>query len=200
MEAGQEHRPYRRFGLGDGLILMAALAFTLVVLRDTGWFIRFPDRVAFWWEASLELLRLRHWTSWFTRRQAAYLVAGQIADEILVQLLSSVLFGLTPVQPLLRLRRPRSPFREVMRQSGLVACLGVIVGTLIATDIHWLAGVDPGYGLTIVSALALLWPLLGVFPWRSEASWIDRLGRVVGWGWIVVMAAATAAAYLLSYW
>ena len=44
MESGQEHRPYRRFGLGDGLILMAALALTLFVLRATGWFARLPAR------------------------------------------------------------------------------------------------------------------------------------------------------------
>ncbi len=46
--------------------------------------------------------------------------------------------------------------------------------------------------ITLASALLLCWPVLGIPPWRSEASWIDRLGRAVGWGWIVVTASVTA--------
>jgi hypothetical protein len=199
MVAGQERQPSRRFGLGDGLILMAALAFTLVALRGTGWFTRFPTRIYSWWEISLELLRQRPWTQPFeSRGQVASLLAAQVLEEIFVGLLSSVLLGLTLVQPILRLRRPRPPFRQVIRQSGMVACLGVVIGTLIAADLWFILGVDPGYGAFLASVLVLLWPLLGVFPWRMEPSWIDRLGRAVGWGWLIATVAAVAAAYFYS--
>jgi hypothetical protein len=172
MEPIQGHQSSRRFGLADILIVMSALALTLSMLR-IHWFTRFTYRIA--------------WT-----------LAGQIIDEIFVGLLSAVLLGLTLVQPVLRLSRPRPPFREIMRQSGLVACLGIIIGTLIATDLSWLAGVDVGYWFILAALSLLLWPLLGVYPWRPEASWIDRLGRAVGWGWIIATAAAIASAYLQS--
>ncbi len=47
------------------------------------------------------------------------------------------------------------------------------------------------------SIVLLLWPLLGIRPWRLETSWVDRLGRAVGWAWIVVMAAAGAVNWLV---
>ena len=145
----------------------------------------------------MELLRLRYWSfASFTRGQLATTVAGQIIHEIFVELLVAVLLGLTLVQPVLRLSRPRPPFREVMRQPGFVACLGVIIGTLIAADLWWLARVDVGFWFTLAAVLFLLWPLLGVYPWRPEASWVDRLGRAVGWGWIIATAAAVATLYL----
>src|SRR4051812_29408676 len=96
MEPSRADSTYRRFGLGDGLILLAALALTLAVLRGADWFARFPGRVAFWWEASLELARFRAWTfPSMTRGQAASLLATQVAEEILVEFLSAVLLGLT---------------------------------------------------------------------------------------------------------
>jgi hypothetical protein len=198
MEPIQGHQSSRRFGLADILIVMSALALTLSMLR-IHWFTRFTYRIAFWREATLELLRLRDWSfAKLSRGQLAWTLAGQIIDEIFVGLLSAVLLGLTLVQPVLRLSRPRPPFREIMRQSGLVACLGIIIGTLIATDLSWLAGVDVGYWFILAALSLLLWPLLGVYPWRPEASWIDRLGRAVGWGWIIATAAAIASAYLQS--
>jgi hypothetical protein len=198
MEQGLNHRQYRRFGVGDGLILVAALALTLVGLRGQAWFTRVALRVPFWWETSRALLGFRPWNvPYSTRGQAASWVAGQFIDELLVQLLASVLLGLTLTQPLLRLRRPRPPFREIIRQSGLVACLGVILGTFVIVDIQWSTGADVMSRLPVLP-LVLLWPILGLFPWRTEASWIDRLGRAVGIGWLVVVAAGAAARYLGS--
>jgi hypothetical protein len=152
------------------------------------------------------------------------MLAAQVTDVVFVQLLSSVLFGLTVAQPLLQLRRPRPPFREFIRSSGLATCLGAILGIFIVTDIWWISGtwwitrsgridwlpvlalalLSPHRGAAVggvemdwlpVLALALLWPVLGVFPWRSEASWIDRLGRAAGWGWIVASMSAIAVVY-----
>ncbi len=58
--------------------------------------------------------------------------------------------------------------------------------------------VDPGYGVFLASTLVLLWPLLGMFPWRTEPSWIDRLGRAVGWGWLIATLGALGAAYFYA--
>jgi hypothetical protein len=96
MQPTQADRPGRRFGLGDGLIVMAALAVALALLRSSGWFGRIPLRVDWWWETSLALLRLRPWNMpVLTRRQAAPTVLAQVIAELPLQFLSSVLCGLT---------------------------------------------------------------------------------------------------------
>ncbi len=64
----------------------------------------------------------------------------------------------------------------------------MIVVTLIFVDLKWVAQIDVPWEAILASHLLLFWPVLGLPPWRSEASWIDRLGRAVGWGWIVVIA------------
>jgi hypothetical protein len=197
MEQGESSRPHRRFGLGDRLILLAALALTLAALRANGWFDRLPGRLAFWWETSLDLLRIRTWNlGGLTRAQGLRFLAIQVTEEILVQLLSSVLFGLTLAQPVLRLRRPRPPLREVIRQSGLAACLGVILLSIVSVDILWMTGTDVTAWILPALPFALLWPICGLYPWRTEASWIDRLGRAVGWGWVIAIGSVMALFYL----
>ena len=107
-----------------------------------------------------------------------------------------MLLGLTLVQPLMRLRSPRPLFRDLVRQSGFVVCLAVIVGTLIFVDLWSFAIIGDSLVLVQAAVLLLLWPILGLPPWHSEASWIDRLGRAVGWGWIVAMASVMALGFL----
>ena len=177
----------RRFHLGDSLILIAAFALALSVLLFGKWFDRIPGRVSFWWEARPKFVGgFPRFLEWGPSTRAAV----TLMVEEFVQLLSSVLVGLTLVQPFLRLRRPRPPLRDLVRQSGFVACLGVIVGTFIFVDLGWVARIEVPWQAIVASALLLFWPVLGLPPWRSEASWIDRLGRAVGWGWIVVIASA----------
>ena len=178
----------RRFHLGDSLVLIAGLALTLRVLLSDNWFARISRRVSFWWDARPTFVGGFPWfLAW---GPSAGVAVSQIADEF-VLLLSCVLVGLTLVQPFLRLRRPRPPLRDLVRQSGFVVCLAVIVGTLIFVDLGWVAQIEVSWGAVPAYALLLFWPVLGLPPWRSEASWIDRLGRAVGWGWIAVIASAT---------
>jgi hypothetical protein len=188
MSTSEAPPPRRRFHLGDSLILIAAMALTLTVLLSPNWFARIRVRVSFWWDARPKFVGGFPW--FLTWGPSARMAVSQIVDEF-VQLLSSVLLGLTLVQPFLRLRRPRPPLRDLVRQSGFVVCLAVIVGTLIFVDLGWVAWIDVSWGAILASALLLFWPVLGLPPWRSEASWIDRLGRAVGWGWIVVIASVT---------
>jgi hypothetical protein len=71
------------------------------------------------------------------------------------------------------------------------------VGCLVTFDLQSVGNfILPPWSF-LVFALFLLWPLLGIPPWRAEPTWIDRLGRAVGWGWIVVQAGGAAAAYVL---
>ena len=188
MSTSEAPPPRRRFHLGDSLILIAALALTLSVLLSTKWFARIPGRVSLWWDARPKFVGGFPW--FLAGGPLTRMAVSEIVDDF-VQLLSSVLLGLTLVQPFLRLRRPRPPVRNLVRQSGFVVCLAVIVGTLIFVDLGWVARIDVSWEAILASALLLFWPVLGLPPWRSEASWIDCLGRGVGWGWVVVMACGT---------
>ncbi|HZW29816.1 MAG TPA: hypothetical protein VFF52_03860, partial [Isosphaeraceae bacterium] len=182
----------RRFNLGDGLLLIGALALTLSTLVPN-WFARIPGRIRFWREMLPNVVSMSPpFLAWgpLARR-----IVAEVIHEVFIQLLSAVLLGLTLVHPVMRLRRPRPPWRAVFRQSGFVVCLGVIVGSLILADLEWVAGIQV-QGAVLACALLLFWPVLGLPPWRSEASGIDRLGRAVGWGWIVAVASETLLNYL----
>ena len=109
--------------------------------------------------------------------------------NLLLPTLCPVLLGLMIAQPVLRLRRPRPPFSQVWRQSGFVVSLmGIgLVCLLMPMGTWWFSGVVLTLGLTRVVILLMIWPLLGLRPWHTERSWIDRLGRGVGWGWIAAI-------------
>jgi hypothetical protein len=174
------------------MLLMASLALTLVVLRASHWFELVPRRAAVWWRMFQSLTHQRPWDfpGW-TRSQVISQLALDLLFTFLIVLLSSVLLGLTLIQPLLRFRKPRPSLRAVLRQSGVAVCLGVM------TDLQWVAGIDVmGPAFSVASIGVLLWPLMGIRPWRLEASWVDRLGRAVGWGWIVVFLAGIGVNWL----
>jgi hypothetical protein len=108
-----------------------------------------------------------------------------------------------------RLRRPRPSIRILTRQPGAVACFAVVVVHVIlgfqasimaiAPPMVLPAGVRvwPGPGLLIwwflssmntpYGAVVLVcWALLVLGRrWRPELGWIDRLGRWIGWVWII---------------
>ena len=75
-------------------------------------------------------------------------------------------------------------------------CLAVIAGSLIFVDLSWLTSVGDSLILVQIAVVLLLWPILGLPPWHADASWIDRLGRGVGWGWIVAAASVTVLGFL----
>ena len=187
----------RRFNLGDALILIAALALTVSLLRSGGWFQHIPQHVIFWANAFPGLVGTSPWViPGLSRSDATRAVIAQILDEIFLEFLCSVLLGLTLVQPVMRLRSPRPPLHYLVRQSGFVACLGVIVGALIFVDLSWTSIVERSLAFAPAAAVLLLWPLLGLPPWHTEPGWIDRLGRAVGWGWIVTAASGTILVFL----
>ena len=113
-----------------------------------------------------------------------------VIDNLLLRTLCPVLLGLMIAQPLLRLRRPRPPLSQVVRQSGFAICMiGIaLVCLLLPMGDWWFSEVALTLGMTRVIILFMIWPLLGLRPWLKEQSWIDRIGRGVGWGWLMAIA------------
>jgi hypothetical protein len=66
----------------------------------------------------------------------------------------------------------------------------------VFVDLAWVARIQVPGVVILASTPLLFWPVLGLPRWRWEGSWIDRLGRAVGCGWIVVMGSAAALVYL----
>jgi hypothetical protein len=191
----------RRFNLGDGLILMGALALALERLRAIGWFQSFPERIAWCWQG---ISQLAGWSRWvthisFTRQRLIIELTGILTEELVLRLLCPVLVGLMVAQPLIRLRRPRPPLSQLVRQSGFFVCMTCVVtlaGLVLIVGDRWFSALSLSLPLTRGILLFLIWPILGLPPWNAERSWIDRLGRATGWGWIVAMASEIALGIL----
>jgi hypothetical protein len=198
----------RRFNLGDGLILMGALALSLERFRAIRWFQSFPKRSVSCWHAISELV---DWLPWnidpvYSRQHVMIVwthclveLTHYLTEELLLRTLCPVLLGLMVAQPLIRLRRPRPPLAQLIRQSGFVTCLICIVtlvGLVLILGNWWFTGLSLSLSLTRGIFLMLIWPMLGLPPWNAEKSWIDRLGRAVGWGWVVAMGAQAVIEYL----
>jgi hypothetical protein len=109
----------------------------------------------------------------------------------------------------LRLQQPRPALRPLLLQPGAVACalatLVIVPAGMIVLSTHFFSGrplasawarivddVKPEK-LTVVAVLiglsvAVAWIVMRAKgQWRPEASWIDRLGRLVGWGWMLMI-------------
>src|SRR5262249_36756626 len=110
---------------------------------------------------------------------------------------------------LLRLRRPRPPWRRLSRQPGTMACLiaTVAIGLSAAFGaigwvmedqrddaIEWLAvqslAVPPQPG----AAVFWCWVTMALSGrWRPEPTWLDRLCRLLGLAWLTMALLFTYA-------
>ena len=109
----------------------------------------------------------------------------------------------------LRLRRPRPRWRSLRWQPGLVACLAVLVSLVCSTFTYLPTIIKTPAGVTlwlqmvvwpthIGPVIVAMWSLLAIGNrWRSEASWIDRAGRTLGFFWIASYALLTLALALV---
>ena len=184
--------PPRRFTLFEGMVLIAATAVGIACSRamwlalgiSTTW----PDT----WAAWLEFAAIVFGTTW----------------PILAVWTVAILF--------LRLLKPRPRWRRLTRQPGLIACLAVT--TTLAFLVSVVVGISVVdviiMGFKRINLSALLnefaellifvtpiliqigvlcaWTTLAVTGrWRSERSWIDGAGRLIGVAWFVVMMAGT---------
>jgi hypothetical protein len=190
--ANDQNPAPRRFSLGDALILLIALSITLERFRSISWFRSFPSSLALAWHMFAQLMGWSPWTRFLAHTRQALMTElfALVIDSLLLRTLCPVLLGLMIAQPLLRLRRPRPPISEVVRQSGFAICIiGIaLVCLLLSMGDWWFTGLALTLGMTRVIVLFMIWPLLGLRPWHTEPSWIDRLGRGVGLGWIMAIA------------
>ena len=146
---------------------------------------------------------------------AAWLIV--LKEEIALVL--PLLGGWSAVLPLLRLRDLRPRMRRSFGQPGIVACLaawaGAAWGGLAMVISFGLWQTQPGVSGSMAAfsgwareflagqmvgmaglAVAAAW--LGVAlagRWRRPEDWIDRLGRILGWGWIGAGLAWELGAY-----
>jgi hypothetical protein len=198
--ANDQNRAPRRFSLGDALILLIALSITLERFRSISWFRSFPSSLALAWHMFSQLMGWSPWTRFLAHTRQALMTElfALVIDSLLLRTLCPVLLGLMIAQPLLRLRRPRPPLSQVVRQSGFAICLTdiALVCLLLPMGDLWFSEVALTLGMTRVIILLMIWPLLGLRPWHTERSWIDRLGRGVGWGWIMAIAVMAVLEYM----
>jgi hypothetical protein len=82
----------------------------------------------------------------------------------------------------LRLLSPRPPAAELVRQPGLWASDGVVLGAASMLTL--------GYFQPVIFPVSVALAWLGLVMsgrWRAERSWIDRSGRVVGFCWLSLL-------------
>jgi len=180
--------PLRRFTLFDGMILIAATGFGI------GGFRALYEN----WVGSINL-------STVTMAEAlrGFMIVFILSMPTLLAWTFAILF--------LRMRRPRPTLPRLSRHPGLIACLGAtlafgIIVLLFSGDLavwmirngdyhmlnHLLAlevNVKMAAAAPLIqTSVAVAWGILAITGrWRSECSWIDRLGRVIGLLWIVTL-------------
>jgi hypothetical protein len=195
--------PRRRFQIADAMILVAATAMGCGLMLSIA---RMAKRSPYDWFA--ELISQEPWYD---------LVAdsGKITALALLTmpLVVMVTLALLPIW----LVGTRLRFRRLARRPGLMAscasslamvflALPVLVGALAGgvrcDGLSRLLALEEGIlSATIFGGLAVLvsWMTLVVGGrWRSEATWLDRLGRAMGLYWIMAAFAVWAAQYLLD--
>jgi hypothetical protein len=192
--------PLRRLGIADGLILIAAIACGLAVTR---FLVGDLERKQVWDAV----------TSGLARGWSFKLAAGMFAELGTVLLMPCFVTG-TIACAALGLRAPRPPLRRFLRQPGTMASFlaTVILALVVPLGLAvWLGMGGKNTGGTNVlvllllagvglngAAIALGWLAMAVYGhWRPEPTGLDRLGRVVGAGWIVssIFYAYIAVAY-----
>ena len=102
------------------------------------------------------------------------------------QAAESFLVGMTPAFFVLRLKRPRSPLRVVLWNSGTVAGLAIVFGFFWVTGQLFLwfperLRFETAPAIAVGGTVAFVWEVMAIFRrWVAEPSWADRVGRLLG--------------------
>lgn len=121
------------------------------------------------------------------------------------------------------LRRPRPPLTRLMRRPGAAACVALVVATTASLIIWGLLWLPSLFGYQIVArslsspiypiayraymfalvaighSIAVAWSILAASRrWKAEPTWTDRLGRVFGTVWIVLLPLNHWSAFLIQ--
>jgi hypothetical protein len=183
----------RRFALADAMILIAAATVGMTFAR---------------WEYASFLA--------MTRRTDLAMRSTALR-ETLVACSFWILLWLSLAQIPLGLRAADRPFRRLWQTPGMIAAAIItLVLTLATFEALKALSVSPSpgslasvtyYSLEMLSAprmyglpLVASWATLALSgSWRPEATWRDRLGRILGWLWITAWAVLKVLAWL-GYW
>ncbi|HEY2155711.1 MAG TPA: hypothetical protein VGH33_08775 [Isosphaeraceae bacterium] len=163
----------RRHSIADGMIVVAAVAVGLVLVRET---------------LPIDL--------WVSREWARLVTNGVI---LLADFLVPSTFALVAIQ----LRQPRPSIRRLVRRPGFLGCLAACVAMAAACaflavvevfarvtgsrrvdiDLIYIFAV-PGIGFSVLGA----WTALAANgrSRRPAPGGIDRAGWLVGWGWLLL--------------
>jgi hypothetical protein len=171
--------PRRRFNVADGLIITAATATTLALLREA------PD--------------------WSHHVFLGGNFAGYLNPPLALRLAARAIYVLPPWTVaifLLGLRQPRPPLRRLILRPGMAACGAVVLwlGFKTLMLMTMMIGVPHkrtlvtyylGNGVALVSwaapAVAGAWLVLVISGrWRPVRGWIDRCGRAIGMSWLAL--------------
>jgi hypothetical protein len=102
------------------------------------------------------------------------------------QVSEMLLAGLTPAFFAVRLKRPRPPLSVVVRNAGTVAALAMVLGLFWGTGLLFLLfperfAAETCAGIAVGGSVAVAWAGLALSRrWRTEPTWIDRFGRLLG--------------------
>jgi hypothetical protein len=178
----------RKFGLADAMILIAGAALPLasssVVGNTIGLLFESVPRVCAA-AASHRSDVFEHWPVFWANVRLPFI---QCAWRV-CKVAQVYLYAMTFIFFVLRLPRPRPAVRELLRQPGTVAALTIVFGLVsvsgyleyfsfyFKTHMHlrlfWGAG----------GTVAVAWVILALSrKWQAERGWIDRIGRILGYG------------------
>ena len=157
-------KPCRKFNLGDGMILIAASAVGFTLFRA---FARGTTPTT-------------AWAHYLMICGTPVMVAGSLACLMI------------------RIRNPRPSRARICRQPGMIASLGAALMLVIWMALDGSAALiapkrqfmDEGAfsGISVGPVILGAWIALGAArALRFERGWIDRMGRVVGVGWLLLM-------------
>lgn len=178
----------RPFGVGDAMILVAAMAVGTLAIR---------------WSLTT-LADLRADVAGVNPGMRRFLYV-QYAGSAFNPYLAAVTVALLVI----RLRRPHPGWRRVARQPGFIAC--AVATAAMAIEAAWIGAllamgsgfihvttIFVGYAQQVSFAVVGGWIALAVSGrWRAEKGWIDRAGCAAGVMWIGVTGVHFSAYFLI---
>ena len=179
----------RKFGIADGMILIAGIAAGMAMIRLLA-------PVVSWEQV---------WGAFVTPSQGWSLsYALGLFVELGVMFGIPVLAAWTPACLLVQVLKPRPAWRRLRRRPGFIACLSstvVVAGAVAVTTTCVLlqffvpvapdAYVKPALlgGCVAGSGVLWLWAAMWFWGvWHARPTWVDRLGRLTGIAWVIVGA------------